>query len=64
MFIGHCVLDFELDSEFGDFGLDDWLLLLSFPFRSLHFISFHVLITFFEQPWKRKEQILIGNKKK
>ena len=29
----------------GDSGLDHWLLLLSFPFRSLHFISFHFLTT-------------------
>ena len=35
-----------------DFGLDRWLHLLSFPLRSLHFISFHFLIVFFETFWK------------
>ncbi len=35
----------------GDYGLGHWLLLLSFPFRSLHFISFHFLTTFFEKLW-------------
>lgn len=50
----HYVLDFFrglctgfcIGVRIGDYGLDYWLLLLSFPFRSPHFVSFHFLTTF------------------
>lgn len=44
---GKCIWDFhiEMDYVFGDSELDDWLLLLCFPIRSLQSISFHVLNT-------------------
>ena len=59
--IGDYVLDFVLENVSEVSGLDHWLHLLSFPFRSLHFISFHFLITGFETLWRWKELKWTGN---